>query len=377
MGYLLTPDSQELVSMVKDFAEREIKEQCKAYDVSGEFPADIMEKMLAMQLHLIEVPEEHGGMGLGLVTVAAIYEELAKADAGIPSTLATSAMALKPVMAAGTTRQVKQVAETLTAGGYRAFALTEPAAGSDAANTRTTAVREGDEYVINGDKCFISNGGIADLYIVFAMTDKQAGTKGISAFLVESDRQGVSVGKEEDKMGLRLSNTTSVFFDDVRIPAENLIGQEGKGFGLAMKTLDIERILTAAITIGIAQRAMEEATAYAKERTTFGKPIIYNQAIQFMLADMDIKIETARQMMIHALAMAQNGMRTTREAAIAKCYSSDMAMQVVTDALQVLGGYGYSRDYPVEKLLRDAKVFQILEGTNQIQRMVIAGNLMR
>lgn len=377
MGYLLTPDSQELVSMVKDFAEREIKEQCKAYDVSGEFPADIMEKTLAMQLHLIEVPEEHGGMGLGLVTVAAIYEELAKADAGIPSTLATSAMALKPVMAAGTTRQVKQVAETLTAGGYGAFALTEPAAGSDAANTRTTAVREGDEYVINGDKCFISNGGIADLYIVFAMTDKQAGTKGISAFLVESDRQGVSVGKEEDKMGLRLSNTTSVFFDDVRIPAENLIGQEGKGFGLAMKTLDIERILTAAITIGIAQRAMEEATAYAKERTTFGKPIIYNQAIQFMLADMDIKIETARQMMIHALAMAQNGMRTTREAAIAKCYSSDMAMQVVTDALQVLGGYGYSRDYPVEKLLRDAKVFQILEGTNQIQRMVIAGNLMR
>ncbi len=361
MGYLLTPDSQELVSMVKDFAEREIKEQCKAYDVSGEFPADIMEKTLAMQLHLIEVPEEHGGMGLGLVTVAAIYEELAKADAGIPSTLATSAMALKPVVAAGTTRQVKQVAETLTAGGYGAFALTEPAAGSDAANTRTTAVREGDEYVINGDKCFISNGGIADLYIVFAMTDKQAGTKGISAFLVESDRQGVSVGKEEDKMGLRLSNTTSVFFDDVRIPAENLIGQEGKGFGLAMKTLDIERILTAAITIGIAQRAMEEATAYAKERTTFGKPIIYNQAIQFMLADMDIKIETARQMMIHALAMAQNGMRTTREAAIAKCYSSDMAMQVVTDALQVLGGYGYSREYPVEKLMRDAKVFQILE----------------
>lgn len=377
MGYLLTPESQELVSMVKNFAEREIKEQCKAYDVSGEFPADIMEKTLATQLHLIEVPEEHGGMGLDLVTVAAIYEELAKADAGIPSTLATSAMALKPLMMAGTAQQVKQVADVLAAGGYGAFALTEPAAGSDAANTRTTAVREGGEYIISGDKCFISNGGIADIYIVFAMTDKQAGTKGISAFLIERDRQGVSVGKEEDKMGLRLSNTTSVFFDNVHIPAENLIGQEGKGFGIAMKTLDIERILTAAITIGIAQRAMEEATAYAKERTTFGKPIIYNQGIQFMLADMDIKIETARQMMIHALNMAENGMRTTREAAIAKCYSSDMAMQVVTDALQVLGGYGYSREYPVEKLMRDAKVFQILEGTNQIQRMVIAGSLMR
>lgn len=377
MGYLLTQESQELVSMVREFAEKEIVKQCRACDISGEFPVDIMKKVLELQLHLIELPEKYGGMGLDMVTVAAIYEELAKADAGIPSTLATSAMTLKPVLMAGTQEQARRIADILAQGGYGAFALTEPMAGSDAANTKTTALRDGDQYIINGDKCFISNGGIADIYVVFAMTDQTMGTRGISAFIVERGRKGVSVGKEEDKMGLRLCNTASVFFDDVSVPKSNLIGAEGKGFGIAMKTLDVERALTAAITIGIARRALDEAVSYAEKRMTFGAPVIRNQGIQFLLADMDIKIETARQMAAHALTLASRGIRATREAAIAKCYSSDIAMEVTTDAVQVLGGYGYSREYPVEKLMRDAKAFQILEGTNQIQRMVIAGNLVR
>lgn len=377
MGYFLEEEAKEIVCMVKEFCEQEIKEQCKAYDVSGEFPDDIMKKTMEMQLHLMEVPEQYGGLELGLVPCAALYEEIAYADAGISSTLATNALALKPVILAGTKRQAQTVAELIVGGGYGAFALTEPMAGSDASNTLTTATKKGDHYILNGEKCFISNGGVADVYIVFAMTDKSAGTRGISAFIVEGDRKGIVRGKEENKMGLRLSNTASVFFEDVHVPEENLIGQEGKGFSIAMKTLDVERALTAAINLGIARRALFEAVTYTKQRITFAKPVIENQAIQFMLAEMDMKIEAARQMTVYALQCYEKGMRATREAAMAKCFASDITMEVTTDAVQLLGGYGYSREYPVEKLMRDAKAFQILEGTNQILRMVIGGSLVR
>ena len=231
--------------------------------------------------------------------------------------------------------------------------------------------------MLNGSKCFITNAAYADVFVIFAMTNKEAGVKGISAFIVEKSRGGITIGKEENKMGIRTSNTADVFLDNVRIPADHLLGKEGKGFMIAMQTLDLARPFVGIGACGIAQRGLDEAVAYAKERVTFGKPIIKNQALQFMMADMDMKIEVARQMCVHTLQLAMAKKPYSREAAIAKCFASDIAMEVATDAVQILGGYGYSREYPVEKLMRDAKIFQIFEGTNQVQRIVISGQLMR
>ena len=377
MGYILTPEMEELRNMVRDFAESEVKEQCKEYDVTGEFPMELYKKAFEMQLHLMEIPTEFGGLGLDYVSCAAIYEELAKADAGFATTIMANCLALKPVLIAGTPEQIKLFSDIILPGGFGAFGLTEPSAGSDAANTKTTAVKDGDEWVLNGSKCFITNAAYADIFVIFAMTNKEAGVKGISAFIVEKSRGGITIGKEENKMGIRTSNTADVFLDNVRIPADHLLGKEGKGFVIAMQTLDLARPFVGIGAVGIAQRALDEAIAYAKERVTFGKPIIKNQALQFMMADMDIKIETSRQMCVHTLELAMAKKPYSREAAIAKCYASDSAMSVTTDAVQILGGYGYSREYPVEKLMRDAKIFQIFEGTNQVQRIVISGALMR
>ena len=377
MGYILTPEMEELRNMVRDFAESEVKEQCKEYDVTGEFPMELYKKAFEMQLHLMEIPTEFGGLGLDYVSCAAIYEELAKADAGFATTIMANCLALKPVLIAGTPEQIKLFSDIILPGGFGAFGLTEPSAGSDAANTKTTAVKDGDEWVLNGSKCFITNAAYADIFVIFAMTNKEAGVKGISAFIVEKSRGGITIGKEENKMGIRTSNTADVFLDNVRVPADHLLGKEGKGFVIAMQTLDLARPFVGIGAVGIAQRALDEAIAYAKERVTFGKPIIKNQALQFMMADMDIKIETSRQMCVHTLELAMAKKPYSREAAIAKCYASDSAMSVTTDAVQILGGYGYSREYPVEKLMRDAKIFQIFEGTNQVQRIVISGALMR
>ena len=244
-------------------------------------------------------------------------------------------------------------------------------AGSDAGNSKTTAVREGDEYVLNGRKCFITNGGVASFYVVTAMTDKSQGVKGMSAFLVEAGTPGLSTGNHENKMGIRTSNTCDVVLEDCRVPASALMGAEGEGYKIAMKTLDMSRTWVGCGAVGIAQRAIDEAVAYGKQRITFGKPILKNQGLQFMIADMEIRVETARQMVAHALKLMDAGLPYSRESAIAKCYAGDIAVQNALDAIQILGGYGYSREYPVEKLLRDAKIFQIYEGTNQIQRMVI------
>lgn len=258
-----------------------------------------------------------------------------------------------------------------------AFCLTEPNAGSDAGAVATTARREGGEYVLNGTKCFITNGGIADVYTVFASLDRSKGLKGLSAFLVERGRSGVSVGKEEDKMGIRSTNTTDVIFQDVRIPADRLLGKEGEGFKIAMQTLDIARPIVGAVGVGLSQAAVDLSVKYAKERVQFGKPIAANQAIQFMLADMAIQTEAARNLVYRAAYLKDAGHPSTMTAAMAKTFSSDTAVRVATDAVQIFGGYGYSREYPVEKLMRDAKILQIFEGTNQVQRMVIAGQLLR
>ncbi len=328
----------------------------------------------------LEVPEELGGPGLSRVDIAALFEEMAKADAGFATTISASGLGMKPVLIAGSEEQKNYVADIAMEGGLGAFCLTEPGAGSDASSGTTTAVKDGDEYVLNGRKCFITNGAVASYYCITALTDKNPkGVKGISMFLVPAGTPGLSAGKERRQNGnLRIfANTTDVVLEDCRIPAKNLIGEEGKGFSIAMKTLDQARAWMGCIAVGIAQTGIDEAKKYTTERIQFGKPINKNQAIQFKLADMDIQTEVARQMVANALTRMDMGLTYNRESAIAKCYASDIAMRVAEDAIQLFGGYGYSREYPVEKLLRDAKIFQIFEGTNEILRIVVANNLLR
>lgn len=374
MAYLISEEAKDLLQDVKEFCENEVKEQCKDYDVSGEWPKEIYDKAIEMQLHSLEVPEEYGGPGLSRVDIAALMEEMAKADAGFATTISASGLGTKPVLIAGNEEQKKRVCQIIIDGGFGAFALTEPGAGSDPAAGSTTAVKDGDSYVLNGRKCFITNGGIADFYCITALTDKNIGVKGMSMFLVEKGTPGLSTGNEENKMGIRTSNTCDVVLEDCRVPAENLLGGEGKGFGIAMKTLDQARTWMGCVATGIAQRAMEESIAYCKERVQFGKPVIKFQAMQFKIADMAMKIEVSRQMVAHSLTLMDMGLPYTKESAIAKCYASDRAMEIATEAVQMFGGYGYSREYPVEKLMRDAKIFQIFEGSNEILHIVTANN---
>lgn len=375
MAYLISEEAQDLLQDVKNFCDKEIVEQCKEYDVSGEWPKEIYEKIFEQGYHALEVPEQYGGPGLAYVDVAALIEQIGMADAGIGAAIAAHSMGMKAVLLAGNEEQKQHVCDLILEGGLGAFAITEPGAGSDASAAKTTAVRDGDEYVLNGRKCFITNGGVASFYCIGAMTDKSKGVKGMSMFLVDAGTPGLSAGHEENKMGIRTSNTCDVVLEDCRIPAANLIGEEGKGFTYAMKALDLGRAWMGAVAVGIAQRGINEAVAYAKERVQFGKPVVKNQAIQFKIADMEIKTETARQMVAHAITMMEMGLPVTKESAIAKCYAGDVAVDVALETIQIMGGYGYSREYPVEKLLRDAKIFQIFEGTNEIQRMVIANNV--
>ena len=377
MSYLISEEAKDLLLDVRNFCEKEVVEVCKEADRSGEWPEDLYEMAKEQGYFALEVPEELGGPGLSRVDIAALFEEMAKADAGFATTISASGLGMKPVLIAGSEEQKNYVADIAMEGGLGAFCLTEPGAGSDASSGTTTAVKDGDEYVINGRKCFITNGAVASYYCITASTDKSKGVKGLSMFLVPAGTPGLSSGKEEDKMGIRTSNTTDVVLEDCRIPASNLIGEEGKGFSIAMKTLDQARAWMGCIAVGIAQRGIDEAKKYTDERIQFGKPINKNQAIQFKLADMDIQTEVARQMVANALTRMDMGLSYNRESAIAKCFASDIAMRVAEDAIQLFGGYGYSREYPVEKLLRDAKIFQIFEGTNEILRIVVANNLLR
>ncbi len=375
MAYLISEEAQDLLQDVKNFCDKEVVEQCKEYDASGEWPKAIYDKAIEQGYHALEVPEEYGGPGLSRVDTAALIEQMAIADAGFAATISASGLGMKPVLIAGNDEQKQHVCDLVLDGGFGAFCLTEPGAGSDASAGKTSAVKDGDEYVLNGRKCFITNGGVASFYCITAMTDKTKGVKGMSMFLVDAGTPGLSTGNEENKMGIRTSNTCDVILEDCRIPASNLIGEEGKGFGIAMKTLDQARAWMGCVAVGIAQRGINEAVAYGKERIQFGRPIIKNQALRFKIADMEIKTETARQMVAHALTRMDMGLSCTKESAIAKCYASDIAMEAASEAIQMFGGYGYSREYPVEKLLRDAKIFQIFEGTNEVQRIVIANSV--
>ena len=374
--YLFTDEQKDLQLMVRDFVNKEVIPHAAEWDREGEFPQDTFRKACEMGLHLMGIPEEFGGMGLDQTTSCILREELGRGDAGFAVSLGANMLGYTPLSIAGTKEQIKHFADIVVPGAVSAFCLTEAQGGSDAGNSKTTAGKVGDEYVINGSKTFITNGGIAGIYTVFAMTDKDKGVKGMSAFMVERDRPGVSVGAEENKMGIRASNTTEVVFEDVRVPADHLIGKEGDGFKIAMKTLDRTRPSGSATAVGICQRAIEECVKYAKERVVFGRPIAKHQAVAFMIADMEIQTQAARQMVMYAARLMDNGIFDSVVAAAAKTFTGDTAMKVTTDAVQVLGGFGYSREYPVEKLMRDAKIYQIFEGTNQIQRVVISGNLL-
>lgn len=377
MGYILDENQKSLVKLTQDFCNREVKPYVAEWDQNGTFPLPTYKKAMALGFHMMEIPEKYGGSGVDMITTAACMEEFGRVCGGFAATMLSISLSLKPVIMNGTPEQIQKFVDVLVNCGFTAFALTEPNAGSDAGSVRTTAVREGDEYVINGSKCFITTSAYADILIVFASTDRSKGSKGLSAFIVESNRPGMTIGKHEDKMGIRASSTSEVFFDNLRIPAANLIGKEGDGFKIAMQTLDLARPLVGAAAVGMAQHAIDVAAAYSKERIQFGKPISNLQAIQFMLADMEIGAETARQSVVHALNLYEAKLPFSREAAIAKCYATDVAYTAAGNAVQILGGYGYSREYPVEKILRDAKIYQIFEGTNQIQRVVIAGQVLK
>lgn len=376
MAYILDDDGRALVADVKNFCEKEVKEQCKEYDVSGEWPKEIYDKAIELGYQMLEVPEEYGGLGIPGETVLAMYEEMAWADAGFAVTMAASNLALKPVLIAGSEEQKQKCCDIVINGGLGAFGLTEPNAGSDPGAGKTTAVRDGDEYVLNGRKCFITNAPVADFYIITALTDKTKGLKGMSAFIIYKDTPGLSTTNHENKMGIRTSITSDVVLEDCRIPADQILGAEGTGFATAMKTLDLARMFVGGLAVGIAQRALDEGIAYTKTRQQFGRPVAKNQGLQFKMADMAIQIECARQLVSHAHKLYELGLPYGKEAAMAKCYAGDMAVQVCLDGIQLFGGYGYSREYPVEKLLRDAKIFQIFEGSNEIQRVVISNHLL-
>ena len=375
---LLNEEQEGICNIISSFASTEITPNLREWDKDSIFPDETYRKGNELGLNAIELPEEYGGLGLDLETVAAAYEEMGYYDSGMALTIVTTNLAWKPVYYGGNDMQKKLFCDRVMGGkGYASFALTEPGGGSDVAATKTKAVKDGDEYVITGGKCFITNGGFADVYIVVASTDPGKGAKGLSAFIVESDRKGISIGKEEDKCGIRTTNTVEVVFDGVRVPADHLLGKEGDGFLLAMKTLDLSRPFIGAIATGMAQRALDEAVKYSKERVTFGRPICKFQALQFMMADMEMMIQTSRQMYLHAVDLASRKLPFSKEAAISKCYATESATKVAENAIQIMGGYGYMREYPVEKIWRDSKIFQIFEGTNQIQRVVISGQILK
>ena len=377
IGFELTEEQVALQDMARKFANKEMKPVAAKYDQSKDFAWDVMEKAFQAGFLASSIPTEYGGGGLGAIDTSIISEELAAGCAGLFTSIMANSLALTPIMLFGTDEQKK---EFLTPFSKKpmlsAFGLTEREAGSDAGGVKTTAVKDGSDYVINGSKCFITNGSVASLHVLFASTDTNKGTRGISAFIVPNDTPGINVGKIEDKMGQRASDTAELFFDDVRIPQSNLLAKEGLGFVVAMKTLDKARASVGAAGVGVARAAYDYCIEYTKSRRQFGKPISSFQHLAFKMADMAMEIDASRHMVRYAAWLLDNNKKASCESAMAKCYSSDVAMRTTVEGVQILGGYGYMRDYPMEKLMRDAKLLQIYEGTNEIQRLVISHNIL-
>ncbi len=378
MDFGLNDEQLVLQETARRFGREEIAPVAGDYDRSGEFPREIIRKAWELGLASTMIPAEYGGVGLTVLDSCIVVEELAWGCSGFATSIMANDLGLMPIIVAGTDQQKKEwLGPCASEFKLIAFCLSEPGAGSDVAGLQLRARRDGDDYVLEGTKCWITNGGEADLYTVFATLDPSSRHQGICAFIVPSDTPGISHGKKEDKMGQRASDTRVVQFDGVRVPAAQRLGQEGEGFKVAMQTLDRTRPPIGALATGIAQRALDESLAYAGERKAFGSPIGNFQAVQFMLADMAKDIEAARLLTLQSAWMVDSGRRASKHSSFAKCFSTDMAMRATTDAVQVFGGNGYTKEYPVEKLMRDAKLMQIYEGTNQIQRLVIARELAR
>ncbi len=378
MDFTLSKEHEMARTLFRDFAQKEVKPLAQEVDETEEFPRETVKKMQKLGFMGIPMPKEYGGQGCDTLTYVMCVEELAKV-CGTTSVIVSAHTSLgsDPIKKFGTPEQKEKFLRPLASGEkLGAFALTEPNAGTDASGQQTKAVLDGDEYVLNGSKIFITNGKEADIYIVFAMTDKSKGNKGISAFIVEKGTPGFSFGTKEKKMGIRGSSTYELIFTDCRIPKENLLGQEGKGFSYAMQTLDGGRIGIAAQALGLAEGALESTIAYVKERKQFGRPISKFQNTQFQIADMAVKVEAAKQLVYKAAIAKDTQKRYTVEAAMAKLYAAEVAMEVTTKCVQLHGGYGYTREYDVERMMRDAKITEIYEGTSEVQRMVISGSLL-
>lgn len=378
VAFALTEEQKMLQQTARDFARKEIAPVAEHYDRTAEFPWPVVKKAQEIGLTVLNIPEDYGGIGANVLEECIVAEELAWGCSGISTSLIVNNLASLPLILGATEEQKATWLGRLGEGQLAAYAVTEPDAGSDVVGIRTRAEKRGDVYVLNGAKTFISNASVADFITVFAMTDPEAGYKGISCLVVECDAPGVSVGRHFDKLGQRCADTAEIIFENVEVPADNLIGGvEGKGFYLAMQVFDRSRPMVAAGAVGVAQRALDESIRYAKERKTFGVPIYEHQAVGHMIADMAINVEAARLLVWRAAVMVDEEGRNTRFASYAKTFAADTAMQITVDAVQVFGGYGFMKEYPVEKLMRDVKVFQIYEGTSQIQRNIIVRELFR
>ncbi|HHW38616.1 MAG TPA: acyl-CoA dehydrogenase [Bacillales bacterium] len=378
MDFKFSDEQLAIRAMTRDFVNNEIMPVSRMYDEEETFPTPIFDKLREYGLFNLAIPEEYGGPGVDKISQALIVEEVSRGCAGISTSMEANSLSSYPILVGGSEEVKKKYLTRLTDGGeYAAFALTEPQGGSDVMGTKTTIERVGDEYVINGEKCFITNASYAHFFVVLAKMKGEQGPNRFIAIVVERDTDGLSVGPKEKKMGLKASNTASVMFDNVRVPISNRIGEEGEGFKVFMKALSFARPMVGAQSVGLAQGAYEEAVKFAKERKQFGTTISNFQAIQFMLADMAMNIEAARLLVYKAVYLLQEGTPSITNASFAKCFASDTAMKVATDAVQIHGGYGFIREYPVEKYFRDAKIQQIYEGTNQIQRVVIAKEILK
>jgi acyl-CoA dehydrogenase len=373
IDFSLSEDQQQFRDLAHEFAKNEIRPVAAQLDEQEKFPTEVCRKGWELGLMNVHVPKEYGGLGLGVLEECLISEEIGWGCAGIGTTMICNTLAIAPVIVAGNEDQKKRfLAPLIEEFSFCAYAVTEPGAGSDVQAIKTVAKKIGNDYVLNGQKMWITNAAQAKWFFVIAYTDQTKGHKGISGFLVPANFPGVKVGKHEPKMGERCSDTRGVVFEDVKVPALNMLGKEGDGWKAAMAAFDHSRPVVSAMAVGLARAAMEHAAQYAKERKTFGVPLAAHEGVSFMIADMAKDVEAARLLVWLAAWTIDQGKRNTLQAAYAKCHAADVAMRVATDAVQVFGGYGYSREYPVEKLMRDAKIFQIYEGTSQIQRLIIA-----
>ena len=377
IGFALTDEQRMLQDLARNFARSEIAPVADHYDRSAEFPMPVIQKARQAGLLNINVPMEYGGGGASLIEECLVDEELAWGCSGISTTMSINNLAAIPIMVGGSEDQKREWLGRMVDGQLGSYAVTEPAAGSDVAGIQTTATRQGAEYCLKGSKTFISNASVSDFFVVFAYTDRAKRYKGMSAFIVERDREGFSVSKKFDKMGQRASDTAEINLAEVVVPEANRLGREGDGFMIAMQVFDKSRPTVAASAVGVAQRALDESLKYAKERHTFGVPLVDHQVIAHMLADMAMNIQAARLLVWQSAWLADQGQPNTKFAAFAKAFAADAAMKITTDAVQIHGGYGFMKEYPVEKLMRDCKVFQIYEGTSQIQRNIIARELLR